>query len=84
MNRTFTPGTRVYFGSNDGRTFSVVRQVGTDKLELLISAGRKGKQTRVVHVAKDDVRTAPVSVSSLASLAALRLPHGFHPRRARM
>ena len=65
MNRTFTPGTRVYFGSNDGRTFSVVRQVGTDKLELLISAGRKGKQTRVVHVAKDDVRTAPVSVSYL-------------------
>ena len=76
MNRTFTPGTRVYFGSNDGRTFSVVRQVGTDKLELLISAGRKGKQTRVVHVAKDDVPTTPVSVSSLASLAALRLPMG--------
>ncbi len=80
MSREFIPGTRVYFGNNDGRNFPVLRQVGTEKLELLISSGKAGAKTRIVHVANDEVRTAPASVACLDTLRALRLPNGFRPR----
>ena len=83
MNQEFTPGTRVYFGDNDGRSFAVIRQIGKNELELLISPGSTQARTRIVHVIRDEVRTSPSPASLGMSIGASRLPHGFRPRRAR-